>query len=251
MFHLGIESCDSALYNGQMRACVGYIRVSTQRQANDGESLSAQRAKLMAWAAQNGYELVAVHADEGISGGSISNRPGVQAAIAEACRRRCALVAVSLSRLVRSVTDAIAIGERLSARGADLISLSENIDTTTASGRLVFKLLALLGEFERELVSERTTAVLAHLKEQGRRVGRIPYGFDLHEDGVMLVPNKAEQAMAQQMRAWHREGASFREIARRLEHERIPTKEGRPIWLPKTVAAVVRRAPTGTGESAA
>lgn len=221
---------------------VGYIRVSTDRQ-RDGDSLPAQRARLNGWATANGFELIALHSDEGISGASMTNRPGVNAAVDDACRLRCPLVVVSLSRLVRSVSDAINVGERLAARGADLVSLSEQIDTTTASGRLVFKLLALLGEFERELVAERTTSVLHHMASQGLRTGGLPYGYTLAADGDHLTPDPAEQATIVNIQAWREGGFSLREIARRLESSGIKSKGGGHRWRPGTISAILRRAP--------
>lgn len=76
------------------------------------------------------------------------------------------LVVYSLSRLARSTTDAIAISERLAKSGADLVSLSEWIDTTSASGKMVFRMLAVLAESERDLVSERTKTAMAHLRRK-------------------------------------------------------------------------------------
>jgi DNA invertase Pin-like site-specific DNA recombinase len=68
--------------------------------------------------------------------------------LAAACERKAALIVYSLSRLARSTKDAIAISERLAKNGADLVSLSERIDTTTAAGKIVFRMLAVLAEFE-------------------------------------------------------------------------------------------------------
>ena len=113
--------------------CVGYTRVSSPGQAQDGVSLDAQQAKIKAWSLAHGYELTTVHVDAGLSGGRADNRPALQAALSEACREKAVLVVYSLSRLARSTTDAIAISERLAKSGADLVSLSERIDTTSAS----------------------------------------------------------------------------------------------------------------------
>ncbi len=115
---------------------VGYIRVSTEGQVVDGVSLDAQRAKIEAWALLNDYTLTAVHVDAGISGKNC-NRLGLQAALSD-CRKGSALVVYSLPRLTRSTKDTIEISERLTKVGADLVSLSEKIDTTSAAGKMVF-----------------------------------------------------------------------------------------------------------------
>jgi site-specific DNA recombinase len=209
------------------KAAVGYIRVSTEGQAQNGVSLDAQRDRIRVWAESNGYSLAAVHVDSGISGGKLTNRPAAQKALAEACRRKAALVVYSLSRLARSTKDAIETSERLHKAGADLVSLSEAIDTTTAAGKMVFRMLAVLAEFERDLVSERTTTAMQHLRSQGRRVGRwLPYGFDLDADGQHLTENPAEQQTVALIRQWHGAGVSLRDIADKLNAKGVPAKQG-------------------------
>jgi DNA invertase Pin-like site-specific DNA recombinase len=224
------------------KAAVGYIRVSTEGQAQNGVSLDAQRDRIQTWASQNGYSLAAVHVDSGISGGKLTNRPAAQKALAEACRRKAALVVYSLSRLARSTKDAIETSERLHKAGADLVSLSEAIDTTTAAGKMVFRMLAVLAEFERDLVSERTTTAMQHLKSQNRRIGRwLPYGFDLGADGRHLTEIPAEQQTILLIRQWHTGGASLRAIADKLNVQGVPAKQGGP-WSHVAVYRVLHAA---------
>ena len=143
---------------------IGYVRVSTEGQAREGVSLEAQQAKISAWCITNGYELRGIHVDAGLSGGRADNRPALQTALTESCDQKAALIVYSLSRLARSTRDAIAISERLAKNGADLVSLSEKIDTTNATGKMIFRFLAVLAEFERDQIAERTKGALAHLK---------------------------------------------------------------------------------------
>src|SRR5438445_303625 len=135
---------------------IAYCRVSTELQAHEGVSLEVQQTRIRGWCEVNGYTLAGVHIDAGLSGSRADNRPALQAALGEACRTKAALVVYSLSRLARSTKDAIAISERLAKSGADLVSLSERIDTTSASGKMIFRMLAVLAEFERDQISERT-----------------------------------------------------------------------------------------------
>lgn len=225
-----------------MQNAIGYLRVSTTGQAEDGVSLDAQRAKVEAWALANDYTLLGVQVDAGLSGGRADNRPGLQKAIAEACRNKAALVVYSLSRLARSTRDTLAIGEQLDRAGADLVSLSEKIDTTSAAGKMVFRMLAVLSEFERDQISERTKSALQHMRAQGCRVsGRIPYGFDLDSDGKRLVPNEAEQAGIATMRQLRAEGRSLRMIAHALKLQGIPTKSGNASWTPQAIKVILDR----------
>lgn len=220
---------------------VGYVRVSTEHQAQEGVSLDAQQARIRAWCEANVYTLENVHVDAGLSGFRSDNRPALLAALSEACRTRAALVVYSLSRLARSTKDAIVISERLAKNGADLVSLSERIDTTSAAGKMIFRMLAVLAEFERDQISERTKAAMTHLRRQRRRVSRhIPYGFVLAADGISLVPDQAEQQALTQIRALRLEGLSLRQIAARLTRDGIPTKYGRP-WAAKVIHGLLHR----------
>jgi DNA invertase Pin-like site-specific DNA recombinase len=148
---------------------VGYVRVSTQEQAESRLGLEAQRAAITAWAASRGLE-VTIYEDAGITGTSMEKRPALEAAL-RAAADGAVLVAYSLSRFARSTRDMLIIAERLKRQGADLVSLTESIDTTTATGRLVFTLLSALSQFERDLTAERTKAALAALKARGVKLG--------------------------------------------------------------------------------
>jgi site-specific DNA recombinase len=148
---------------------IGYIRVSTEDQAREGVSLEMQRDRIHKWAELNEGDVVAVYEDAGISGMDME-RPGLEAAL-QAAGKGMALVAYSISRLARSTIGVLEIGKRLEYQGADLVSLSEKIDTTSAAGRMMFRLMAVLAEFERDQISERTRNALAKLKADGVKLG--------------------------------------------------------------------------------
>ncbi|HQR65842.1 MAG TPA: recombinase family protein [Thermoanaerobaculia bacterium] len=224
----------------ERKQVIGYTRVSTATQAVQGISLEAQRSRIRAWCELTGVTLVAIHCDSGISGSRASNRPALQKALTDACRVHGVLVVFSLSRLARSTKDAILIAERLEKGGADLVSLSENIDTTSAAGKMVFRLLAVMAEFEKDLISERTTAALAHLRNTGRRFsGETPYGYLLKGD--RLVPVRREQETVTLVRRMRSRGMSLRAIARALVTRKIRTKAGGAVWSPKVLSALLRR----------
>lgn len=220
---------------------IGYARVSTDGQVTDGVSLDAQQAKIRAWCEANSCELVGLHVDAGLSGCRADNRPGLQEALSSACQHKAVLVVYSLSRLARSTKDAIGISERLAKNGADLASLSERIDTTTAAGKMVFRMLAVLAEFERDQIAERTKGALTHMRSQGKRTsGRLPYGYDLALDGESLLPNTHEQEGLRFMLAYRAAGNGRRKIAAALTAEGFPTKTGAP-WSPQAVGNILRR----------
>lgn len=219
-----------------------YARVSTTRQADEGVSLDAQEARARAWAVANGREVAAVHVDAGLSGGRADNRPALQAAVDLACATRSALVVYSLSRLARSTRDAIEIAGRLEDSGADLVSCSESIDTTGAVGRMVFRMLATLAEFERDLTAERTSAALQHKRSRGERVGNTPYGWRVGDDGVRLVRDEVEQGTIRRITDLRDHGLTLAQIAARLNAEGRTSRTGGP-WLLQSVARVLRANP--------
>lgn len=216
-----------------------YTRVSTESQKLEGVSLDAQLAKARAWALANTYEIVGEFSDEGISGSKQLNRPGLRAALDLACTKRAALVVYSLSRLARSTKDAISISERLDKAGADLVSLSEHIDTSSAAGKMVFRMLAVLSEFERDLISERTSAALQYKISKHERTGRdTPYGWRIGPDGVHLEPDERERAIAARAAELHSEGLSLRKVAAQLEAEGMLSRSGRRLHPPATHTAI-------------
>ena len=136
---------------------VGYTRVSTADQVQDGVSLEAQAAKIQAWCEREAIPLAEIYSDRGVSGRQ-EERPGLQQAI-DACRRGDCLLVYSLSRLARSTRATLTWVEALDRRGVSLISLSERIDGTNAAGKMMFRMLAVLAEFESDQIGERTSDV--------------------------------------------------------------------------------------------
>lgn len=218
---------------------IAYVRVSTDEQAREGISLDAQRSKIAAWCEVMGYGLVQTFADEGISGHSMDKRPGLQAAVDAVCDAGCVLVVYSLSRLARNTRETLELGERLSKAGADLVSLSEKIDTTSAAGKMVFRMLAVLAEFERDQVSERTALAMQYKKAKKERISRhIPFGMQLSVDETHLEDNSAEQAVIDAARSLHAEGLSSRRIATRLADRGMYSRAG-SVFTPSAIIAMV------------
>jgi site-specific DNA recombinase len=216
---------------------IGYIRVSTQGQADKGASLEAQRAKIEAWCNLNDGELVAVFEDAGISGSGMTKRDGLQDAL-KATDKGMALVTYSISRLARNTLDMLNIAQLLEKKGADLVSLSERIDTTTASGRMVFRMLAVLAEFELDQAKERTCMVVAHKKANGEAYCGAPFGFEAIEGRLVQV--QAEAAIVAEIQAARASGNTLQSIADTLNGRGIPTKTGK-TWQPATIHLLMKR----------
>ena len=220
-----------------MKQAIAYIRVSTHEQAVEGVSLQAQQARIETWCEQNDYDLAEICIDAGISGSCMDNRPELQRALA-AIGKGNALVVYSLSRLGRSTRDILNISDLLQVRKVDLVSLSEQFDTTTAAGKLMFGMLALLAEFERGLVSERTKMALAQKKATGEVYSPIPYGF--REVEGRLVRVSSEAGVVAEILRKRGQGQSYDAIARGLNTSGTPSKRGGK-WWPSTVHYLVQR----------
>ena len=227
-----------------MTRTAAYIRVSTDKQAEHGVSLDAQRAKVEAYASLYDLELVAVLVDAGVSAKSL-NRPALSEALSllESGEAE-ALLVVKLDRLTRSVKDLGTLVERYFARtnGPALMSVSEQIDTRSAAGRLVLNVLASVAQWEREATGERTSAALAHKKANGEYTGgRIPYGYRLAADGVHLEPDEDEQAVIEDVKELRRAGLSLRAIAATLERQGYRTRKG-GSWAPTQIKRIAEGA---------
>jgi DNA invertase Pin-like site-specific DNA recombinase len=146
---------------------IGYARVSTGEQKLD---LQLDALKIA------GCERV--FRDEGVSGAAV-NRPGLNKALA-ALGKGDVFIVWKLDRLGRSLPHLIEVIASLGRHGVGFWSLSESIDTTTASGKLLFHVMGALAEFERSLISERTVAGMAAAKKRGVHVGR-PRKLERHQ----------------------------------------------------------------------
>jgi hypothetical protein len=116
-------------------------------------------------------------------------------------------------------------------------SIQDNFDTCTANGRMVMNILATLAQWERDVISERTREAMQFMKRGMKRVGAVPFGFDLVEG--RLVPNEEEMGAARVIMGMRKEGMSYHRIADELNTSGVAAKGG-GRWYPKTVRGVVR-----------
>lgn len=193
---------------------VAYIRVSTDKQASEGVSLDAQRAKLTAYASLYDLTIVALEVDAGESASTLE-RPGLKRALAMLRKGTAhALLVVKLDRLTRSVRDLSDLVDRYFKTGKRaLLSVGEQIDTRTAAGRGVLNILGSVGQMERELIGERTAAAMSHLRAQGRYTGGdLPLGFCRAPTGELMAC-AGETSVIGEIRALRAAGLSVRAIA--------------------------------------
>ena len=148
-----------------------YARVST---SNHGQDVTVQTRELEQFAQARGWQIVSSYVDAGVSGAKDS-RPELNRLMADASKRRFDVVCVSrFDRFARSVSHLLRALEQFNALGIAFVSLSENVDTTTPTGKMIFTVLGAVAELERSLIAERVRAGLRNARAKGKRLGRPP-----------------------------------------------------------------------------
>jgi DNA invertase Pin-like site-specific DNA recombinase len=179
-----------------MRAVL-YLRVSTL----NGQTTENQRLELEAVAGRNGWQVVEIYEDAGISGAKgREKRPAFDRMLKAAVRREFdVIMAWSVDRLGRSLQDLVAFLSDIHAKGVELYLHQQGIDTTTPSGKAMFQMMGVFAEFERAMIRERVLAGLKRARAKGKKLGR------------PKIPPAKERAI----RADLAEGLGFRRIRSR------------------------------------
>lgn len=217
---------------------IGYIRVSTDEQAQGGVSLEAQRAKLEQYAELYDLDLVEVVVDAGVSAKNL-HRDGLKVALAALVAGQAAgLLVAKLDRLTRSVRDLSDLLEKYFGTKYALLSVAEKVDTSSAAGRMILNIMATVSQWEREVIGERTSAALQHKIAQGQHVGSPALGFKM-TDG-QLAADQAELVVIERIQGLRADGLTLQAIADLLNGENIPTKRGGK-WHPSTITYILGR----------
>jgi DNA invertase Pin-like site-specific DNA recombinase len=146
-----------------------YARVST---LNHGQDVSLQTRELQQFAAARAWTIAGEYIDAGVSG-SKDSRPELNRLMADAHKRRFDVVCVwRFDRFARSVSHLLRALETFKALGIDFVSYSEQMDTSTPAGKMVFTVLGAVAELERSLIVERVRAGLRNARAKGKRLGR-------------------------------------------------------------------------------
>jgi len=218
------------------KLAVGYVRVSTVEQADEGVSLDAQEARLRAYCAMRGLELVELVIDAGVSAGkALATREGGRRVLDLVAKRKVgAVVGVKLDRFFRDAVDALTVTKAWDRAGVGLHLVDmggTSIDTSSAVGRMFLTMLAGVAEMERGLIAERTKAAMRHKRARGQFNGgpAARYGYVLGADGSTLVPVPAEQEVLAIARQLHEGGMSLRQVAQELTTRGFTARTGRPF----------------------
>jgi len=201
-----------------MEAAV-YARVST----HNGQDPEMQLRELREYCQRRGWELAGEYIDAGVSGARDS-RPELNRLMADAHRRKFdAVVVWKFDRFARSVSHLLRALETFRSLGIEFVSLSEQVDTSTPTGKMMFTVLGAVAELERSLIAERVRAGLRNARAKGRRLGR---------------PRKAVDAA--QVALLRSQGASWRQVGAKLGVSAATayTAEQRRLEIPSEVEAV-------------
>jgi len=206
---------------------IGYTRVSTAEQAKDGWTLAQQRKAIEAEAERRGWTLVEVIEDAGYSGTN-EDRPGLQRALRMLKARQAqAIMVARLDRLARSTQHLCEYIAACKKQKWQMVALDVGLDTTSANGRFMVRVLAAVAEWESEVNGERVREGMAEARASGKR-----FGFQRQASA---------EAVTRIVRARKR-GEPFHRIAARLDRQGVPTPGGGARWYPSTVARIYKAA---------
>jgi DNA invertase Pin-like site-specific DNA recombinase len=171
-----------------------YVRVSTNQQETD-----MQETELREFCENRGWTY-GLYPDQAKSGAKV-DRPELNRMLADMRKRRIDVIVIwAFDRLARSLKQLLSIAEECQSLGVDLVSLKQNVDTTSAAGKLTFSVLGAVAEFEREMLRERVRAGMAQAKRAGKKVGR-PARRQFHSSDI------------ERMKAMRAKGTSVRKLA--------------------------------------
>ena len=173
-----------------------YARVST---TNHGQDVSLQTRELRQFAEARGWQVAGEYVDAGVSGAKDS-RPELNRLMADAHKRRFDVVCVwRFDRFARSVSHLLRALETFKALGIDFVSFSEQMDTSTPAGKMVFTVLGAVAELERSLIVERVRAGLRNARAKGKRLGRPRVAVDAARIGRLRAQGQSWPKIAREL----------------------------------------------------
>jgi len=219
-----------------------YVRVSTEEQAQEGYSIRAQEEKLRDYARLKEWLVYKIYVDDGISGKNITERPAINEMIADIESGKLKNVLVfKIDRLTRNTADLISLIDLFNNHDCAFNSLTESIDTHSATGRMFIKILGIFAEFERENISERVRTGLERKVKEGYTIATYnsSYGYDRKKGEKIQTVNEKEAVIVKEIFAMFLDKhLSFDKIAKNLNTRNIPTKTN-SVWNGKTISQIL------------
>jgi site-specific DNA recombinase len=210
-----------------LRSVALYCRVSTDEQAREGVSLEEQQERLKAYCRAMGWsDQVTIFVDDGFSAKNL-DRPELKRLLHSVKGGGISRIMVTkLDRMSRRLLDLLNLIDLFQDYEVSFVSISESFDTNTPSGRLTLQVLGAVAEFERERIRERVYENMLHAASTGKWLTQSPYGYDL-VDRVLVISEREAQIVKRVYDLYLHEGLGYYSIAKRLNEEGIPSRQGK------------------------
>ena len=229
-----------------MTKAIVYIRVSTNEQADKGYSLGNQKKKCQAYCISQDYQIVETIVDDGKSAKDLYREGANKVLTMLENKEADTLVILKLDRLTRSVKDLGNILDHMQKFEWALVAVRDNLDTNTATGRLMLNLLTSVSQWEREITAERTAEALQHKRSKNEKTGgNREFGYEVaerKEDGKKVYKeSQHEQKVIQLIKELKSNGMSLQAIAKELKKRKVKTVSGKTTWAVWTISKILKR----------
>lgn len=216
---------------------VAYIRVSTDEQDLGPE---AQLQAIKRYAEAHGLEIAASFEDRISGGADVDKRPGLLAALDALRSEKAGVLLVAKRDRIARDTFVAAMVERLAEKAGATVQSADGVGNGNGpEAQLLRGIVDVFAQYERAMIRARTKAALAVKKRKGERVGSIPYGWKLAEDGIQLEVETTEQRVMELAHELRAEGLSLRAIGAALEESGVLPPRRSKQWHPETVKALL------------
>ena len=247
-----------------------YVRVSTERQVQEGYSVAAQKNNLTKFAKDNNFNIYSIYSDEGISGKNVKDRPEVRRLIKDIELGSIDVVLIyKFDRLTRNISDTEDFINLINKYRITIYTLSEgNVDVSNPQGRFVTRLKGAVAQLEREQTAERIKVAFVQKVKDGYSLccNTCSYGYNRKNGQKIMSINQEEARVVKRIFRMYLDNYSFTDIAKSLNLEHVPTKKYgcevkirdsngdivsskviKSVWQPKTIRLILSN-PTYIGK---
>lgn len=220
-----------------------YVRVSTEEQAEEGYSINGQISILSEYCKNNGYEIVSIYKDEGVSGKSI-NRPSLKQLLIDSESNQFKMVMVwKISRISRIQLDFLNIIDQLEKNDVSFFSYSENIDASTPTGKAMLQMMGSFAELERNITLENVKMGMTQRAKEGKWNGGSMLGYSSSNKQLIIVEHEAN--IVRHIFDLYVSGKGYKAIANQLNHEGYKTKRNKEFSINSIRAIITNPAYAG------
>lgn len=217
------------MIESKLKKAALYIRVSTEKQVQEGYSVSAQKENLIKFAKNQGWNIFDIYSDEGVSGKNIKDRPEIKRLINDIKSKNIDVVVLyKFDRLTRDISDTEQIIKLIQEFGIEVYTISGGtVDVSTATGRFYIRMSGVVAQLEREQTIERVKFALIQKVKEGKSLcsSTPSYGYDRIKHQEIQTINEEEAKVVKRIFKMYIDGKTFTEIANILNAEGIPTKK--------------------------